>query len=247
MKVARLNENSLATFATWLDALKSGTAVLAPTSLLSDPQAIEPLPADVEVEARGFASRFEAADYLHSRFAAAGLTEVEQDRGLWAWLSLFYFDAVCPPGRGGERNPGATARHIPEPGNFQRYYRHLLAGPYRIYRAYRSDTPTLAMAVLCQPLDTPGDVVEQLASRQELITNRGIMGLATTLYVDSSLQRIKRGAGGKGGGSARRLSDVIEQFDLTWDLYAATVDELIAVMPKEFAKFLQKSPPSGTA
>jgi hypothetical protein len=95
------------------------------------------------------------------------------------------------------------------------------------------------MVVLCQPLDKPGDVVEQLASRQELITNRGIMELATKLFVDAATQRIKRGAGGKTGGSARRLSDVIEQFDLTWDLYVATSDELVAVMPKEFDKFLK--------
>jgi len=237
MKAARLNEASIATCAAWLETLKAGGSVLAPTSLLTEPTAIEPLVADVEVEPRGFANRFEAAEYLHTRFSAAGLTDVEQDRGLWAWLSLFYFDAVCPPGKGSMRNPGATARHIPEPGNFQRYYRHLLAGPYRVYRAHRDD-PARALVVLCQPLDTPGDVVEQLASRQELITNRGIVGLATRLYVDATTRQIKRGAGGKSGGSARRLSDVMEQFDLTWDLYAATGEELAAVMPKEFAKFL---------
>jgi hypothetical protein len=242
MKAARLNETSIATFAAWLETLKAGGSVLAPTALLSDPQATEPLAAEVEVEERGFASRFEAAEYLHNRFTAAGLTDVEQDRGLWAWLSLFYFDAVCPAGRGGVRVPGATARHITEPGNFQRYYRHLLAGPYRIYRAHRDD-PARALVVLCQPLDTPGDVVEQLASRQELITNRGIVGLASKLYVDATTGRIKRGAGGKGGGSARRLSDVIEQFDLTWDLYAATVEELVAVMPKEFGKFVNQPQP----
>lgn len=56
--------------------------------------------------------------------------------------------------------------------------------------------------------------------------------------VDAFTQRIKRGGGGKAGGSARRLSDVLEQFDLTWDLFAATVGESVAVMPKEFAQFL---------
>ena len=226
------------TFAGWLETLKTGGSLLPPTGLLASLDSTESLGTDVEVEARTFASRFEAAEYLHARFTAADLTDVERDRGLWAWLSLFYFDAVCPAGRGGERKPGATARHIPEPGNFQRYYRHLLAGPYRIYRAHRED-PARALVVLCQPLDTPGDVVEQLASRQELITNPGIMGLATRLYVDNATQHIKRGAGGKSGGSARRLSDVIEQFDLTWDLYAATVDELVSVMPHEFEKFLR--------
>ena len=93
--------------------------------------------------------------------------------------------------------------------------------------------------MLCQPLDSPGDVVEQLASRQELVTNPGIIGLVTKLYVDMDTKRPKRGAGGKGGGSARRLSDVLEQFDLTWDLYAASADELVNVMPREFERFLK--------
>ena len=64
------------------------------------------------------------------------------------------------------------------------------------------------------------------------------MELATRLYVDTENLRPKRGAGGKGGGSARRLSDIMEQFDLTWDLYAASGEELATVMPKEFSRFL---------
>jgi hypothetical protein len=237
MKVARLNESGIGIFAGWLETLKQGGSVQAPMSLLANPETTETLAVEVEVDQRTFANRFEAAEYLFNQFAAAGLTDVDNDSGLWAWLSLFYFGSVCPAGKGGIRKPGAQPRHIPEPGNFQRYYRHLLGGPYRIYRAHRDD-PKRALALLCQPLETPGDVVEQLASRQELVTNRGIVALATKLYFDGSTQRLKRGAGGKSGGSARRLSDVIEQFDLTWDLYASTGDELAAVMPKEFAKFL---------
>jgi hypothetical protein len=221
-----------------MESLKQGGSLQTPVSILTDAQSTEPLGVNIEVEARTFANRFEVAEYLHSRFAPADLTDIERDRGLWAWLSLFYFDVVCPPGKGGVRKPGALARHIPEPGNFQRYYRHLLAGPYRIYRAHR-EKPERALALLCQPIESPGDVVEQLASRQEVVTNPGILELATKLYVDSRTQRLKRGAGGKSGGSARRLYDVLEQFDLTWDLYASTGDELAAVMPKEFAKFLR--------
>jgi hypothetical protein len=72
---------------------------------------------------------------------------------------------------GGHRKPGERARHIPDATNFLRYYRHLLAGPWRTYRTHRDD-PGRARVVLCQPLHTPGDLVEQLASRQELVTNR---------------------------------------------------------------------------
>ena len=170
MKVARLNESGIATFAGWLETLKQGGSVQAPMSLLTNPAATESLAVQVEIEQRTFTTRLEAAEYLFSRFAAAGLTDVDRDRGLWAWLSLFYFDSVCPVGKGGIRKPGAQPRHIPEPGNFRRYYRHLLGGPYRIYRAHR-DNPKRAMALLCQPVNLPGDVVEQLASRQEVVTN----------------------------------------------------------------------------
>jgi hypothetical protein len=239
MRVQRLTEAGITTFAGWLESLKAGGQLQAPTALLTDPQNSEPLAAEMEVEPRDFANRFEAGEYLYTRFSASGLTDVERDRGLWAWLSLFYFDAVCPVGKDGIRKPRALARHIPEPGNWRRYYRHLLAGPYRIYRAHR-DNPQRALALLCQPLDTPGEVVEQFASRQELVTNRGIMALATRLYVETTTQQLKRRVSGKGGGSPRRLAlDVVEQFELTWDLYAATVDELVAVMPQEFGEFLE--------
>ncbi len=238
MKAARLNEDGIAIFAGWLETVKAGGSVLAPVSLLTDPKTTEPLAFEVEVEARSFANRFEAAEYLNMHFATAGLTDVERDRGLWAWLSLFYFDAVCPGGKGGIRKPGALPRHVPDPGNFRRYYRHLLGGPYRIYRAHR-ENPMRAFVLLCQPLHLPGDVVEQLASRQEVVTNPGILDLATKLYVDATTHRLKRDAGGKGSGSARRLTDIVDQFDLTWDLYASSGNELATVMPKEFAKFLK--------
>ncbi len=238
MKIRRLTDVGLDRFANWLDALRLNPTLQPPAELLTDPIMSEPLGASIVLESNRFSSRLDAADYIHSCVIAEQLSEVEGDSGLWAWLSLFFIDTVCPPDAKGGRKPGALARHIPEPSNFQRYYRHLLAGPYRIYRAHRDD-PRRALALLCQPVDSPGDVVEQLASRQELVTNRGIMGLATKLYVTTNTLKVKKGAGGKGGGSARRLSDVIEQFDLTWDLYASTPDELAAVMPAEFAKFLK--------
>jgi hypothetical protein len=237
MKIGRLTDVGMTRFAAWLDRLRVDPTIPPPSELLSDVLTSEQLGTSVELEPKRLSSRFDAAEYIHNCISSEQFPEVERDSGLWAWLSLFFIDTVCPPDANGSRKPGALARHIPEPNNFQRYYRHLLAGPYRIYRAHR-DEPRRALALLCQPVDAPGDVVEQLASRQELVTNRGIMGLATKLYVNPDSLKVKTGAGGKGGGSARRLSDVIEQFDLTWDLYAATPNELAAVMPSEFAKYL---------
>lgn len=122
--------------------------------------------------------------------------------------------------------------------NFQRYYCDLLAGPWRIYRTHRDD-PARALAVLCQPLHTPGDLVEQLASRQELVTNRAFLAAKTTLYVDPQTRLPKRGGGGKSRGTARRLAEVCNQFDVTWDVYATEAPELLERLPKEFGRFLR--------
>ena len=99
------------------------------------------------------------------------------------------------------------------------------------------DTPERALAVLCQPLHKPGDIVEQLASRQELVTNRAFIAAATRLYVDSTTQQPRSGSGGKSRGAPRRLADFCNQLDVTWDLYAMEADELIDKLPKEFDRF----------
>jgi hypothetical protein len=178
----------------------------------------------------------EAAAYLDPILGSCGVADVEHDCGLWAWLALFYFDALCPVRRNNRREPGQIARWIPEVNNYLRYYRHLLAGPYRIYRAHRDD-PQRARALLCGPVSNPGEVVEQFASRQELVTNPTVVECLARLYYDPAAGRLRRGSGGSTEGSARRLADVLGQFDVTWDLRALGVERLVCLLPGEFDRF----------
>jgi hypothetical protein len=90
---------------------------------------------------------------------------------------------------------------------------------------------------LCKPLDTAGDLYENIAGRQELVTNPAVVEVSTRLYFNPETNNLKSGAGGKGAGSPRRLAAVLDQFDLTWDLYSATADEIMNILPKEFDKF----------
>jgi hypothetical protein len=204
--------------------------------LLNDSVSSVSVSEDVEVEKRTFGNRLEAAKYLDEQFSTGELSDIERDTALWSWLALFYFDELCPADSGGSRKPGERARYIADSANFQRYYRHLLAGPYRIFRAHRK-APEKALAVLCQPLYRPGDLVEQLASRQELVTNTAVMEVATVLYVDPSTGKPKRGSQTKSAGAVRRLADVLSQFDVTWDLYSAGLVELLGILPPEFKRF----------
>jgi hypothetical protein len=121
-------------------------------------------------------------------------------------------------------------------GDFRRYYRHLLAGPYRVFKAHRDD-PNRTLALLCGPLHQISDVYLELAQRQELVTNPAVVAAATTLYYDPKKGGLKR-SGSKGApGTIRRFAEVLMQLDVTWDLYSMTAEELIGMLPPEFDRF----------
>jgi hypothetical protein len=236
MKLRKLNNSGLAKFDNYLDSLENDGTLPPPIFLLSDPTYSTDIRASVELETRNFSSRFDVASYLHPLFASAGIPNLEKDTHLWAWCTLYFFDTLCPLTDRSHRKPRERAAYIPEPENFQRYYRHLLLGPYLIYRAH-NDNPSRAMALLCKPPHIISDIEAQIAAYQELVTNRSIVELTTKLYYDPKSKATKRGAGSKGAGSPRRLVAVLNQFDLTWDLYATATPTLMKMLPKEFEKF----------
>lgn len=235
MKLARLNNEGLHKFELFLDSLAINGALNSPKDLLSAADTIVNVSGDVEIEDRKFASRFEAARYLHDVLPESAEYDILRDIGLWSWLTLFFFDQVCLLDGNGLRKVGERARYIPAT-DYQKYYRHLLAGPYRVLRAHRDD-PKRALILLCGPLHKPGEIVEQLVARQEIITNPHAVALATRLYYDPDSGTFRRGAAGKGGGSARRLADMLRQFDVTWDLYSMESAGLRDLLPAEFDRF----------
>lgn len=238
MKLRRLNEKGQLEFADFVDKLALDPTLAPPTGILEDSDKTEVSRPHVEVERRKFASRLEAAAYLYNKFIEAGISDSDLDRGIWAWLSLLWFDELRPPpGKKARGWPGEQARWIPTLSDYRKHYRHLLAGPWRAYR-FHSGNIERARVLLCGPLYAPGEVSEQILSRQELVTNRGVVEVATRLYYDPVQKKLKRGAAGKGPGSARRYADVLNQFDVTWDLYAMESNEITTLLPEEFDRFM---------
>lgn len=236
MKIRRLTSEGIAKFGEYLDLLENEPTRLLPSHLLEDAVCSTVCGTPTEIVKQEFGTRYKAAEYLDQILATAGAVDAERDVGLWAWLTLFYFDELCPANKSGARTLRERPAYVPEPQNFQRYYRHLLLGPFLIFRAHK-DNPQRAMALLCKPLPIIDDIVAQLASRQEFVSNPAVVELATHLYYDADSATTKKGAGGKGGGSPRRLADILWQFDVTWDLYAMSLTEFWKVLPKEFEKF----------
>jgi hypothetical protein len=240
MELRRFNATGLTLFQAFLDSCGGANPLPWPESALTDSAYSETVDTGVQLEPRTFATRFDLAEYLYTSFESAGFRAPRADPGLWAWMACFYFNEICPTS-GGILKPGSSPRWIPLSTNFQRYYRHLIAGPYQIYCAHR-DNPSRALAVLCQKPGRPGDLVEQLASRQWIVTNPTIMQVATEWFVDPTNRRQKKNANSKGPGGPRRLIDVLAQFDVTWDLSMMTPEQLKGHLPREFQSAATASP-----
>jgi hypothetical protein len=79
-----------------------------------------------------------------------------------------------------------------------------------------------------------------LASRQTLITNKGILEAARQLYFDQLAGQPKKGAAVEKNspGTLIRFIAVIQQLDLTYDLYSMSGNQILALLPPEFNKWI---------
>lgn len=236
MRARRLTTQGLAEMRFFLDKVRAKQTDVVPPQLLIGNETGMDVPGSPTIKHQVFGSRFRFAEWVTELIDNTHQPGLDRDEGFWAWLSLFFFDEVCPRGKDGVRKVRAEWRYIPRFDNYRMYYRHLLAGPFTLYRAH-ADDPMRALALLVQPLSTPGELVEQLASRRELATNPSVIHAATLLYLDPKKSSLKPGAGASGPGGPRRLADVLAQFDRTYDLHSIPGNRIVSMLPAEFDRF----------
>ena len=238
MNLRRLSADGLLEFRELLDAVASGAMDAEAWSRLRDrPEKSQRLDIIADVDDRSFANRLEFGTYLCQVLEPVRTRDprMTTDHGLWAWLAVLYFDQLCPVHKG-VRTVGNAYRYIPVTDDYRKYYRHLVAGPYLTCLAHL-ERPESLRALLANPLHMPGDVYEQLASRQDLISNRNVVEAVSLLYYDPETRLLKPGAAGRSAGSARRLADVLWQFDCTWDLWQMDPQAIVDMLPSEFDRF----------
>lgn len=228
MQIGTLNDTGIARFKDYIESLRKGSLNEPPYELLEGKETSDVVCGAAELESRSFRSRLEVAKYLGENLISLS-DPVLGHIGLWAWLSLFFFDELCPPVESGERKPGRDYRYIPST-DFREYYRHLLAGPYRLFRLYGEG----ARLLLLNSLDEPGDIYEQLASRQDVISIPGVVEAVDMLYFSQKDNSHKRGTTGKRRGNLRRFIALIQQLDLTYDLFSISGKEIVDLLPPEF-------------
>ena len=188
-----------------------------------------------ELKLQPVKSRLEVAESLHTVLHSnSNLEALEADQGMWSWLAAAWMPLLF------ENSPrsakiGERARWILDKQK-TRYYRHLLAGPYFIYR-HHYPNPEKALSILGGPVVVPGELVGQIAASSDIAYSVGAE-VATLLYFDPITGRPKKGSGGSGAGSPRRLTAAyLNQIDLTVDYRGMNAQQILAILPREFDIF----------
>lgn len=179
-------------------------------------------------------SKYELARNLCEALGDLVDKPANESAGMWTALALIYFDLICPVVNG-ERVIREDSKYILT-GDWKTHYRHLVATPCWLYKQFGDDVSCL----LHGPPHVWGDVLEQVASRRIFLrSGHSVIRLIGRLYFDPRTRHVKKGATDRERpGSLRRLADVLQQLDLTYDLQTLGVDELQQLLPSaEFAQW----------
>lgn len=237
MRVRRFNADGVVAFRQELDRLRSDRAADPTRLLLVDAALTEELPGGGEIELRELTTKRAAAEYLATALDGTGAPrDLLADAGLWAWLSLFHFDSVCPAVDGG-RKVRVDANYIPDLAFAFRRYRHLLRTPYLVY----IEVPPPNRILLDGPLSTQGDVVEQMMGRLAIMRVSTLRKAIDLLYFDEQRGVVKRGAvSGRSpaaGDLRYRFPARLRQLSLVYDVESLTVESLLELLGPEFASW----------
>lgn len=242
--VRKFTEAGNAAFATYLHALQADPSLTPPWHLLTDDEYSEEVAftATVEREPHGgpFAERFEFGTYLVDRLSGADRTKISFDHGLWNWLALYFFDQLCAANATGERRVQAEVRYLlTSDYRHNRYYRHLVRSPWLAVLLHPVYSRVLLKPVSepDHPLATPGEIFEQVASRQGVFRSPMMMAAIDALWFDPASGKPRPKVAGSGGGSPRRLGRLLKQFELTYDMEADVAGLVVGLLPREFARW----------
>ncbi len=232
--IRAFNEDGLNEFERLIVEIRNGNMSSLPDQLLSDEKYSDVYEPIINIERVDYKNKNELVPYIVQTLNLRSNKHLYFDKGLWSWLTAFFFENICPSDGNGKRKVNEAAFYVlRDPKNYTKYYRHLLAYPSRIF----SELDESAKIFLIGNFSKRGEITEQFGAYQEIALNKGILDAANILYWDKTTSSLKRGAASKGGGSARRLVRIIRQYQLTYDLNSMHGKEIVELLPAEFGKW----------
>ena len=195
----------------------------------------------VRIDIPTLANKKELAKSVCDAFVAAGWKSLPSNtdphvRRIWTWLAAVCFGHIRS--RRANRRLQDYSFFIAG-SNWNRVYRHRVAGPARTYWLFRRH-PANANILLYGPAFQHSDFEEQITGRQDRYSNVALVSAANQLYWDANSGRPKRGAQTRQRpGTLRRFLNVMDQLDLTYDLHGISDSKILNLLPSEFDRWRQ--------
>ncbi len=241
MLVRAFNEQGMSQFRRFLEQYQNGTQSQdAVVDLVKDTSISTLCEPRLEVDVPRIAGKRELAKVICDGFETAGYAELPIrrrsmiDRGIWTWLAASAFHLIRT--RRADRRLRDYAYYIADE-NWNRIYRHRIAGPARHYWLFRKRVRNASLLLYGQPYEL-SDWEEQLGGRLHRIRNLELIAAIHTLYWDNNRARPKRGAQTRGrAGTLRRFLAIMSQLDLTYDLQSINAHQILDLLPSEFDRW----------
>lgn len=242
MKIRKFTDAGSALYVDWL---KNRTTGQPPPSVLMDDEHSQPC-LDIEIdESRVFQNRFEFGKYIAGVLAEQSFrTMLDQDHdSMWDWITVAYFSQF------GKKPIKYWYFAVTRDGlKGSLAYRHLARTSYEMYVQHGDSS----IVVLSAAMDTGGELMEALTSRQNIAYHKAAFAAAAALYWNAG--KIRKGAGSKakkpkerkpgetaGRASARRLALALRRLALTYDTHIVEPTKMIQLLPREFANFVARA------
>lgn len=233
MELRRFNNRGIETFREALAICREDPKSDISIDLLTNSEFTDVHSPKLDIDLIGFTTKRESAVYLNKLFGGLSKQDLLNDAGLWSWLSLFYFDVVCPK-QAGERKVRNDYTYIFEPKSSRHFYRHLLFVSWRILDI----APSHNRLMLDSSISSLDKFTSEVIKRLYLTRIPCFFEVLDRLYWDESIGRARPGvtnfAKVTAGNLAHRLPVRIRQLEKTYDLQSLTADQLIELLGEEF-------------
>ena len=222
--------------------LKTGRTTF-PRALISDPQFAQPYGSGNKIDAsKTFANRYELGAYLKT-VLGGDFRRLEKEFGLWTWLVVLYRDQLMPSSAAISRPehyiPAEVLSDLRSSRLDQLNYRHCARSCH--YIVCRHDSA--AKVLVSRNLQSFGDAMEGVMSRQRLLRNDVILSSIAHAYWDRGQRKQKSGmnAQDKPATLRRFIKVVPNTVPLTYDIDYLTPKKVFKIAGREFtdSRFLK--------
>ncbi|MGC8887533.1 MAG: hypothetical protein ACP5MG_10290 [Verrucomicrobiia bacterium] len=202
-----------------------------------EPYSLEYIP-NIEVdEKKEFKTKEDIAKYLDEIFTTRNADRKDllsaKNKGIWTYLAYIWFDQLTNNKQNILKRPENYI--ATDPSKYRRFYIHLVLSPYVIFSQYKSyKEPIWKLFLYNYPYES-NDFAERVAPNQFIISHPNIVEAIYHLYFDQEKNIPKKNATSNDiAGNVRRFIKVFQQYELTYDVYSLTAEQIINLLPEEF-------------